>query len=73
MAKFETLEPGRVALIQQTKEGRILQIGLTKSQSSMLQTFLAMISEDSPLVQMDEDWDLVLKSSICKRCRSHCC
>ena len=72
MAKFETLEPGKVALIEQTKEGRILQIGLTKSQSSMLQTFLAMISEDSPLVQMDEDWDLVLKSSICKSCRSRC-
>lgn len=29
MATFETVEPGTIALIQQTPEGRILQIGLT--------------------------------------------
>jgi len=66
MANFELLEVGSIALIQQTKEGRILQIGLTTSQSALLQNFLAVISKDSPLVQMGEDWDLVLKSSIKK-------
>jgi len=71
MAKFETLEPGSIALIQQTKEGRILQVGLTKSQSVLLQNFLAILSKESPLVQMGEDCDLILKSSACKRCRSH--
>ena len=72
MAKFETLEPGSIALIQQTTEGRILQVGLTQSQSVLLQNFLAILSKESPLVQMGEDWDLILKSSACKRCRSHC-
>jgi len=71
MAKFETLEPGQIALIQQTKEGRILQIGLTAAQSEMLQNFLAILSKESPLVQMGKDWDLLLKSSTCKRCRSN--
>lgn len=61
MTKFETLEPGQIALIQQTKEGRILQIGLTTAQSKMLQNFLAILSKESPLVQMGEDWDLILK------------
>ncbi len=62
--KFKTLEPGKLALIQQDKDGRILQIGLTESQSDMLQSFLSILSQNQPLVQMGEDWDLVLKSSI---------
>jgi hypothetical protein len=69
MATFETVEPGTVALIQQTKEGRILQIGLTPEQSAMLQFFLAKMSEGSKLVLMDEDYDLVLKSSLCNKCK----
>ena len=39
MAKFETVKPGTIALIQQTEDGRIRQIGLTKIQSDMLQFF----------------------------------
>ena len=62
--KFKTLEPGKLALIQQGKDGRILQIGLTESQSDMLQSFMSILSQNQPLVQMGEDWDLVLKSSI---------
>jgi hypothetical protein len=38
MAKFEILDPGKIALIQQTKEGRIMQIGLTSDQSGMLRS-----------------------------------
>lgn len=64
MATFETLEVGNIALIQQTKEGRILQIGLTVAQSNMLQFFLAKLSEESKLIQMPEEYDLVLKSSL---------
>ena len=69
MATFETVEPGTIALIQQTAEGRILQIGLTPSQSNMLQFFLAKLSEKSKLIQMPEEYDLVLKSSLCPKCR----
>jgi len=71
MANFEMLEPGQIALIQQTKEGRILQIGLTAAQSELLQSFLGILSKESPLVQMGEDWDLILKKSVCKKCRSN--
>ena len=69
MATFETVEPGTIALIQQTPEGRILQIGLTPAQSNMLQFFLAKLSEESKLIQMPEEYDLILKSSLCPKCR----
>lgn len=68
-SKFETLEPGKIALIQQTNEGRILQVGITKMQSELLQNFLVILSKDSPLVQMGEDWDLILKRTACKTCQ----
>ncbi len=64
MATFETVDVGTIALIQQTEEGRILQIGLTVAQSNMLQLFLAKLSEESKLIQMPEEYDLVLKSSL---------
>jgi len=34
----------------------------------MLQFFLAKLSEESKLVQMSEDYDLILKSQVCKKC-----
>jgi hypothetical protein len=64
MAIFETVEVGKIALIQQTEEGRILQIGLTPEQSDTLQLFLAMLSKNSKLIRMSEEHDLVLKSSL---------
>jgi hypothetical protein len=64
MATFETVDVGTIALIQQTEEGRILQIGLTTAQSKMLQFFLAKLSEESKLIQMPYEYDLVLKSSL---------
>ncbi len=66
MANFETVEPGTIALIQQKEDGRILQLGLTPAQSNMLQFFLAKISEESKLIQMPEEYDLILKSSLRK-------
>ena len=69
MAKFTELEVGAIALIQQQENGRILQIGLTIEQSKLLQIFLSTLSQESKLIQMPEDYDLVLKSSLCKKCR----
>lgn len=67
MKNFGTVEPGTIALIQQTESGRILQIGITEAQSQMLQFFLAKLSEESKLIQMPEEYDLVLKSSLKKK------
>ncbi len=64
MPKFEKLKIGNIGLIQEQKDGKIIQIGLTQTQSDMLQNFLAILSKDSPLVQMGEDYELVLKKSI---------
>jgi hypothetical protein len=64
MAKFKRLEIGKVGLVQETECGRIIQIGLTPEQSDLLHAFLGAISKDSPLVQMGEDYDLVLKSEL---------
>lgn len=66
MPIFETLEPGVIALMQQSETGRIMQIALTPAQSEMLQIFLATISAESPLIRMGEEYDLVLKSSLKK-------
>ena len=71
MAQFQSVEPNTIALIQQTEDGRIRQIGITQAQSNMLQFFLAKLSEESKLIQMPEEYDLVLKSSICKRCQKN--
>ena len=67
MSKFTELEVGEIALIQQQENGRILQIGLTVEQSKLLQKFLATLSQENKLIQMPEDYDLVLKSSLCKK------
>lgn len=69
MPKFTELEICAIALIQQQENGRIVQIGLTPEQSKFLQIFLSTLSQESKLVQMPEDYDLVLKSSLCKKCR----
>jgi hypothetical protein len=69
MNSFENVEIGTIALIQQTEDGRIRQIGTTKQQSKILQMFLAQLSLESKLVQMPEEYDLILKSSTCKNCQ----
>lgn len=69
MTTLKKLEVGTIALFQQTKDGRILQIGLTPQQSSMLQFFLAKLSEESSLIQMPEEYDLVLKSCLKCKCK----
>lgn len=64
MSKFERLKIGAIGLVQETEYGRIRQIALTTDQSEMLQSMLAVISKGSPLVQMGEEYDLVLKRNI---------
>jgi len=70
MANFNLAEPGTICLIKQSPEGRIMQIAMTEDQSKMLQVLVASISQQQPLVQMGEDWDLVLKSSLCEKCQT---
>ena len=70
MAKFENVEAGTIALIQQQENGSIVQIGITQAQSNMLQLFLAKLSEESKLIQMPEEYDLILKSQVCKKCKA---
>jgi hypothetical protein len=69
MTNFENVEPGTIALIQQEPNGRIVQIGLTESQSNMLQFFLAKLSEGNALAKMPEQYDLILKSQVCEKCK----
>lgn len=70
MAKFENVKAGTIALIQQQENGRVVQIGITQAQSNMLQFFLAKLSEESKLIQMPEEYDLILKSQVCKKCKA---
>lgn len=61
MAKIERLDIGNLGLVQETDGGRIRQIGLTEEQSKTLQILVASLSEGNPLVQMGEEYDLILK------------
>jgi hypothetical protein len=70
MAKFETVKAGEIALIQVQEDGSISQIGLTKQQSQMLNFFMATLSKEQSLLKMPSDYDLVLKSSICDKCKT---
>lgn len=56
----------RCGIIRQLQDGRIVQIGLTETQSIMLQLFLSQLSKEKPLLQLGEDWDLVLASELSK-------
>ena len=70
MTRFELVEPGTIALMQQSETGRIMQVALTPEQSGMLQKFLSIISAQSPLIRMGEEHDLILKRNVCKRCKN---
>lgn len=63
MAKFSNVEVGKIALIQQLNDGRIVQIGITKEQSELLQLFLAGLSQESKLLIMPKEYDLILKKN----------
>lgn len=60
MATYTTTEPGQVALIRITEDGRIQQIAMTKDQHSALQLFVASMSRETPFVTMPAEYDLKL-------------
>lgn len=60
----ENLPVGQIGLIQQQPDGRIVQIGLTPSQSTMLQAFLTSLSKEKPLLRMGKEYELVLASEL---------
>jgi len=60
--KFTELEQGKVALIMQTDNGDIVQLGLTPNQSDMLNAFVAAMSKEEKLVQLPKDFNLTLKN-----------
>ena len=66
MAQFERTTIGNLAIVQETEDGRIRQIGLTEEQSKQLQFYCGLISTNQPLVQMGEEYDLVLRSEVLK-------
>lgn len=53
-----------IGLIKRTPDGRIVQIGMTQEQQTMLKLSLAAISKDRPMVRMPEQYDLVLISEV---------
>ena len=55
-----------IGLIKRMPDGRIVQIGMTQEQQMMLRLSLGAISQDKPMVQMPEQYDLVLKSEVAK-------
>ena len=63
MGEFRALGVGAVGLIQQQEDGSIIQIGLNEEQSEQLQQFLAILSQESPLINMGKDYELVFKNN----------
>ncbi len=61
MAKFKQLEGDAVGLVMLGKDGGVVQIGLSQEQSDMLQMFAAMLSQDSPLIKLGEEYNLYFK------------
>ena len=61
MAKFKQLEGDAVGLVMLSKDGGVVQIGLSQEQSDMLQMFAAMLSQDSPLIKLGEEYNLYFK------------
>lgn len=61
MSKIKQSDTGHVGLIKRLEDGRIAQIALTREQHEMLQCFLSALSKESPLMQMEAVYDLVLK------------
>ena len=62
VGQFKKINIGQLNLVQETADGRIRQIGLTAEQSKQLQSYVALISKDTPLLVMDNEYDLILRS-----------
>lgn len=57
-------DENHIGLIKQLPCGRIVQIGMTQEQQTMLQMLLGSISQDQPMAMLPNDYDLVLKSEV---------
>jgi hypothetical protein len=68
--KLTEVTENEIALVRQLSDGRIVQIALSVEQSKMLQNFLSAISQSSPLILMGEEYDMILKSAVCKKCKT---
>ncbi len=64
MATFTNTKTDEVSLVQNSKSGRIIQIALSPEQHLLLQSFVATISKLNPVIQMSDDYDLILKSDV---------
>ena len=67
---FMKLIEGEIGLVQLTEDGRLAQIALTQEQRGMFTFFLSMLSQQKALIKLPEEYDLVSKSKICKKCQS---
>ena len=63
---YKQLPVNRIFLVVATDDGRISQLGMTEDQSIALQAFVASMSKTKPLVKMNNNHDLVLKSDVKK-------
>lgn len=64
--EYKQLPVNRISIVVATEDGRISQLGMTEDQSLALQAFVASMSKSKPLVKMNENHDLVLKSDVKK-------
>lgn len=53
-----------IGLIKRMPDGRIVQIGMTQEQQTMLRLSLAAIMQDKPMIVLPKTYDLVLKSEV---------
>ena len=56
---IEKAKVGSVGLIQETEDGRIIQLGMTEEQSTMINVLVAKISEASPLQNLGKDYEMI--------------
>jgi len=57
------IKDGEIALIT-TDNGRIVQLAMTVEQHKTLSMVLSAMTQQSPLVKMGEEYDLVLKRTV---------
>ena len=59
---IEHAKPNVIGLISQTEDGRIIQLGLSQSQSDALQLFVVAMSKEKPLVSLGIHYELEFKN-----------
>lgn len=58
--KISVADDGTFCLVR-VQDGKIMQVGMSKTQLSTLQLFLTALSKDDPFIVMGDDHELVLK------------